>query len=62
MLVCIVVECPAPATKNKKKPPVRVVFLLLNCSTGFEPAKHKRKTDESMAVSQADKHNGTTER
>lgn len=31
----------------------RVVFLLLNCSTGFEPAKHKRKTDESMAVRQS---------
>lgn len=51
-----------PRNQKQKKPPVRVVFLLLNYSTGFEPAKHKRKTDESMAVSQADKHNGTTER
>lgn len=56
MLVYIVVECPAPRNQKQKKPPVRVVFLLLNCSTGFEPAKHKRKTDESMAVSQADCH------
>lgn len=53
---------PAPATKNKKNRPLGWFFLLLNCSTGFEPAKHKRKPDESMAVSQADKHNGTIER
>lgn len=42
-----------PPQPKTKKPPVRVVFLLLNCSTGFEPAKHKRKTDESMAVRQS---------
>ena len=53
MLVCIVVECPAPATKNKKNRPLGWFFLLLNCSTRFEPAKHKRKTDESMAVRQS---------
>ena len=29
MLVCIVVECPAPATKNKKSQPMRLAFLFL---------------------------------
>ena len=53
VLVYVVVECPAPATKNKKKSPLGWFFLLFNCSTGFEPAKHKRKTDESMAVRQS---------
>lgn len=61
-LNCAFGDKSCPRNQKQKNRPLGWFFLLLNCSTGFEPAKHKRKPDESMAVRQADKHSGTTER